>query len=221
MTRLFPITSCRRSLKADFHSVQNVARSTFSERFLLNYKQSSGTNLISCGWLHTFQKKALAKNRARDILHWMKIRLNCDNWDRQFRLHSVRKRRPKNHPVSRKCCPDRKVLSRIAPFKIQCRRVSIWRILSYILCVDFAIHHKRCFVTDLNYWIKLLSCIIEANGGHIGLSHINLHWYYWGSRRGFYRFRLLVGMDKHCVNEISFTNNFCFFLNLPVNNEWG
>ena len=32
--------------------------------------------------------------------------------------------------------------------------------------------------TDLNYWIKLLSCIIEANGGHIGLSHINLHWYY-------------------------------------------
>ena len=37
------------SLKADFHSVQNVARSTFSERFLLNYKQSSGTNLISCG----------------------------------------------------------------------------------------------------------------------------------------------------------------------------
>ena len=36
-------------IKADFHSVQNVARSTFSERFLLNYKQSSGTNLISCG----------------------------------------------------------------------------------------------------------------------------------------------------------------------------
>ena len=80
---------------------------------------------------------------------------------------------------------------------------------------------KRVFPTDLNYWIKLLSCIIEANGGHIGLSHINLHWYYWGSRRGFYRFRLLVGMDKHCVNEISFTNNFCFFLNLPVNNELG
>ena len=25
--------------------MQNVARSTFSERFLLNYKQSSGTNL--------------------------------------------------------------------------------------------------------------------------------------------------------------------------------
>ena len=30
-----------------------------------------------------------------------------------------------------------------------------------------------------------------------------------------------MGMDKHCVNEISFTNNFCFFLNLPVNNELG
>ena len=28
-----------------------------------------------------------------------------------------------------------------------------------------------------------------------------------------------MGMDKHCVNEISFTNNFCFFLNLLVNNE--
>ena len=41
--------SVDRSLKADFHSVQNVARSTFSERFLLNYKQASGTNLISCG----------------------------------------------------------------------------------------------------------------------------------------------------------------------------
>ena len=37
------------NFKADFHSVQNVARSTFSERLLLNYKQSSGTNLISCG----------------------------------------------------------------------------------------------------------------------------------------------------------------------------
>ena len=38
--------------------------------------------------------------------------------------------------------------------------------------------HKHWETTDLNYWIKLLSCIIEANGGHIGLSHINLHWYY-------------------------------------------
>ena len=37
---------------------------------------------------------------------------------------------------------------------------------------------SRTKTTDLNYWIKLLSCIIEANGGHIGLSHINLHWYY-------------------------------------------
>ena len=58
----------------------------------------------------------------------------------------------------------------------------------------YLIHEKECFIifktrgaaerfrydktTDLNYWIKLLSCIIEANGGHIGLSHINLHWYY-------------------------------------------
>ena len=42
-------SSCNKYVKADFHSVQNVAQSTFSERFLLNYKQSSGTNLISCG----------------------------------------------------------------------------------------------------------------------------------------------------------------------------
>ena len=67
------------NVKTGFHSAQNVARSTFSERFLLNYKQSSGTNLISCGWLHTFQKKALAKNRSRDILHWMEIRLYATN----------------------------------------------------------------------------------------------------------------------------------------------
>ena len=36
----------KKPVKADFYSVQNVARSTFSERFLLNYKQSNGTNLI-------------------------------------------------------------------------------------------------------------------------------------------------------------------------------
>ena len=30
-----------------------------------------------------------------------------------------------------------------------------------------------------------------------------------------------MGMDKHCVNDISVTNNFCFFLNVPVNNELG
>ena len=28
-----------------------------------------------------------------------------------------------------------------------------------------------------------------------------------------------MGMDKHCVNEISFINNFCFLLNLPADNE--
>ena len=44
-----PILDISSTVKADYHSVQNVARSTFSERFLLNYKQSSGTNLISCG----------------------------------------------------------------------------------------------------------------------------------------------------------------------------
>ena len=82
-------------LKADFHSVQNVARSTFSEHFLLNYKQSSGTNLISCGWLHTFQKKALAKNRSRDVLHWMEIRLNAirSTWQHTFQKKAITQNR--------------------------------------------------------------------------------------------------------------------------------
>ena len=43
--------------------------------------------------------------------------------------------RPKNHLVSTKWCPDRKVLSRIAPFKIECRRVSFWRIYCGTFCV--------------------------------------------------------------------------------------
>ena len=43
---------------------------------------------------------------------------------------------------------------------------------------DINVMEVSVSLTDLNYWIKLLSCIIEANGGHIGLSHINLHWYY-------------------------------------------
>ena len=42
------VTSCKRCTKADSHSLQNVVRSTFCNRFLLKYKQSSGTNLISC-----------------------------------------------------------------------------------------------------------------------------------------------------------------------------
>ena len=72
-----------------------------------------------------------------------------------------------------------------------------WNALYFleIAFIGFTLHEiKQCIVffwtpgiillakvlptTDLNYWIKLLSCIIEANGGHIGLSHINLHWYY-------------------------------------------
>ena len=32
-------------------------------------------NEICCAWLFVIQKKALAKSRSRDILHWMEIRL--------------------------------------------------------------------------------------------------------------------------------------------------
>ena len=85
--------------------------------------------------------------------------------------------------------------------------------------------HMQMACTCVAHWSKLLDkASVMYNWSQwrpYWTIHINLHWYYWGSRRGFYRFRLLVGMDKHCVNEISFTNNFCFFLNLPVNNELG
>ena len=46
--------------------------------------------------------------------------------------------------------------------------------LRHILVSKLLVHD----LVHLNNWIKLLSCIIEANGSHIGLSHINLHWYY-------------------------------------------
>ena len=48
-------------------------RSTFCDRFLLKYKQSSGTNLIRWARLNTFQQNAIAKNQSHDILHWMEI----------------------------------------------------------------------------------------------------------------------------------------------------
>ena len=64
-----------RVIKADFHSVQNVARSIFSERFLLKCVKSTTANEICSAWLFVIQKKALAKSRSRDILHWMEIRL--------------------------------------------------------------------------------------------------------------------------------------------------
>jgi hypothetical protein len=35
-------------IKADFHSVEKVARSTFCDHFLLKYKQSSATDEVDC-----------------------------------------------------------------------------------------------------------------------------------------------------------------------------
>ena len=43
-----------RTIKADFHSMQNVARSTFCDHFLLKYKQSNATNQVD--WTH-FKRK--------------------------------------------------------------------------------------------------------------------------------------------------------------------
>ena len=58
-------------LRLDFHSVQNVVRSTFCDRFLLKYKQSITANEICSASQFVFQKKAIAKGRSR-----MEIRLN-------------------------------------------------------------------------------------------------------------------------------------------------
>ena len=65
-------TNC---IKADSHSVQNVAGSIFSERFLLKCVKSTTANEICSAWLFVIQKKALAKSRWCDILHWLEIRL--------------------------------------------------------------------------------------------------------------------------------------------------
>jgi hypothetical protein len=43
-----------RTIKADFHSVQNVARSTFCDHFLLKYKQSNATDQVD--WTY-FKRK--------------------------------------------------------------------------------------------------------------------------------------------------------------------
>ena len=47
-------------LKADFHSVLNVGRSIFIERFLLKCVKSTTANEIRSAYLLVFQKKALA-----------------------------------------------------------------------------------------------------------------------------------------------------------------
>ncbi len=56
--------------------------------------------------------------------------------------------RPNNKTVAAYCCSHCQVYTRIASFKIKCRRVSLRCILAYILRVDFAIHRKRCFVSN-------------------------------------------------------------------------
>jgi hypothetical protein len=75
---LMELLYSERRVKAYFHSVQNVARSIFCDRFnfFWNVCQSTTANEICSAWLFVFQKKAIAKSRLRNILHWMEIRLN-------------------------------------------------------------------------------------------------------------------------------------------------
>ena len=51
----------------------------FSERFLLKCVKSTTANEICSAGLFVIQKKALAKSRSRDILHWMEIRLKGED----------------------------------------------------------------------------------------------------------------------------------------------
>ena len=62
-------------VKADFHSVQFSERAQFCDRFPLECIQSAISNGIRSTWQHTFQKKAIAQNRALAKLHWMEISL--------------------------------------------------------------------------------------------------------------------------------------------------
>ena len=81
-------------LKADFHSAENVARSTFYDRFLLKYKHSSGTNVLGL----TFQKKAIAKSwsrgkcRAIDFLRALSFEIQTFKRNECAWLHTFQKK---------------------------------------------------------------------------------------------------------------------------------
>jgi hypothetical protein len=65
-------------IKVDFHSVQNVARSIFCDRFLLKCVQSTTANEICSAWMFVFQEKANANFPAtrsipQHFAHWMEI----------------------------------------------------------------------------------------------------------------------------------------------------
>ena len=58
-------------IKADFHSVQNVARSTFSERFLLNYKHGQAEQISAAvDFTHFKRKRSLKIDRATFCTEW-------------------------------------------------------------------------------------------------------------------------------------------------------
>ena len=65
--------SCLSSgVKPDFHSAENVARSTFLRS--LSFKMC-GVKYIRSTWMFVFQNKAIAKSWSCDIFRWMEIRL--------------------------------------------------------------------------------------------------------------------------------------------------
>jgi hypothetical protein len=57
-----------RTIKADFHSVQNVTRSTFCDHFLLKYKQSNTTDQVD--WTHFKRKWSQTVDLAIFCTEW-------------------------------------------------------------------------------------------------------------------------------------------------------
>ena len=96
-------------------------------------------------------------NTPKHSLPILIIKVFSELWKEKFIEHAqignsvyilFEKVRSTNQTVATKCCPDRQVYTRIAPFIIKCRWVSFRCILSNILRVDFTIHHKRCLVSN-------------------------------------------------------------------------
>ena len=73
-----------RLVKADFHSAHNVARSTFSERFLLNYNsQAEQISLAVVDFTHFKRKRSLKIDRATFCTEWKSAFTSCQQvWNK-------------------------------------------------------------------------------------------------------------------------------------------
>ena len=81
-------------VKGDFHSGQNVARSTFCDRFFLKYKQSSGTAMADCAYFK--RKRSQKVDRETFCTEWKSPFINSN--PRSFQI--ARCNRSVQSPVS-------------------------------------------------------------------------------------------------------------------------